>query len=305
MELGLSTGLFHQQDVIPYLSSIKEAGFEIIEICLDTFEWGTPNPFSVENAHFFLKEGLEIWQQRIHAYNLRNKLREFNIAVHSIHLPVYPELDLASIDGRVRTHAVWELKKGIDILAYLGGEIAVVHPSMQSFDLNNHEEKKKRLNSCRGSILELLEYSRFKKVKLAVENLLPHLLGGRSEELKDIVGEFSEGEVGICFDSSHANIAQDPVEVLRHLDKRVMCLHLSDNNGQFDEHLTPGDGGIFWPALMSGLQDIGYKSVFMLEVFEREQNCNLTQKLAYIYEQAKRVLSNGAQKSVDNMVYRL
>lgn len=305
MELGLSTGLFHNQDVIPYLPSIKEAGFEIIEICLDTFEWGTPNPFGVENSHFFLKEGLEIWQQRIHAYNLRNKLREFNIHVHSIHLPAYPELDIASLDERVRVHAVWEFKKGIDILGYLGGEIAVVHPTVQPFDLNNYEEKKMRVNKCRASLIELMEHSKQKKVKLAVENLLPHFLGGRAEDLNDIVNKLSEEEIGICFDSSHANLAQDPAEMLRNFDNRVICLHLSDNHGQYDDHLTPGDGRIFWPSLVSGLKEIGYKNVFMLEVFEKEQSADLTSKLSYIYERAKGVLNKEPQKTVENVVYRL
>lgn len=296
MQLGLSTGLFYKQDLINYLPLIKESGFEIIELCLDTIEWGPPNKWNVNSSHFFLKEGLEIWWQKIHCYNLRNKFREFGISVHSLHLPVYPELDLASLDENVRIHAVWEFKKGIDVLNYLGGQIAIVHPSVRPFDLNNNDEKKRRLENCRQSLTELLEYSKTKNIKLAVENLLPHLLGGRAEDLAQLVDILASENVGICFDTSHANIAQDPLSLLKNFNKRIISLHLSDNHGQYDDHLTPGDGGIYWPALLGGLKEIGYKNIFMLEVFTKEENADMGQLLANIYEQASRVLDNDASQ---------
>lgn len=305
MQLGLSTGLFHQQEVIPYLPSIKEAGFEIIEICLDTCEWGAPNSFGVESSHFFLKESLEIWQQKIHAFNLRNKLREFDIAVHSIHLPAFPELDLSSIDEQARVHAVWEFKKGIDVLAYLGGEIAVVHPSMQPFDLNNHDEKYRRLNKCKESLVELINYCKTKHVRLAVENLLPHLLGGQSHDLTQLIDELSAENLGICFDTSHANLTQDPLGMLKSFNKRIISLHLSDNHGQFDDHLPPGDGRVPWSGIMAGLKDIGYRDIFMLEVFSDKPPGEVGQVLSDLHEQATQVLESSANNGVENIVYRL
>ncbi|GEM_PF-558493 len=305
VKLGISTGLFHDQDLIGHLPFIKEAGFEIIEICLDTMEWGSANNLGTQHANFFLKEGLEIWQQKIHSYNLRNKLREFNIHVHSLHLPVFPELDIACQDERTRVHAIWEFKKGIDVLEYLGGEIAIVHPSIQPFDLNNWDEKNRRLAKCRESLKELVEYCRLKKIRLAVENLLPHLLGGRVEDLNSLVDELQSPTVGVCFDTSHANLAQDPVEALKNLNKRIIALHLSDNHGQYDDHLTPGNGQIYWPGIMSSLQDIGYKDVLMLEVFNGQGRVENTEQLSHIREQALQVLENATNRGVDSVTYRL
>lgn len=305
VQLGISTGLFHDHDLITHLPVIKEAGFEVIEVCLDTMEWGQRNTMEGNNSQFFMKEGLEIWQQKIHSYNLRNKLREYGVYVHSLHLPVFPELDIASLHERTRVHAIWEFKKGIDVLDYLGGEIAIVHPSMQPFDLNNYDEKCRRLAKCRESMLELLAYSKSKNIKLAVENLLPHLLGGRSEDLNRLVDELAATNLGICFDSSHANLAQDPAQVLKDFNKRVISVHLSDNHGQYDDHLIPGAGKINWPSIMNGLKDIGYRGVFMLEVFTRQENVDLAQLLEDIREQAELVLENSANNGIDNVVYRL
>jgi sugar phosphate isomerase/epimerase len=306
VQLGLSTGFFHDHDVIPYLPVIKDAGFEVIEICLDTIEWGTPSsPMAVNNANFFLKEGLEIWQQKIHSYNLRNKLKEHGIFVHSLHLPVWPGMDLSSLDEGTRVHAVWEFKKGIEVLNYLSGEIAIVHPSLQAFDLNNQDEKYRRLQKCKESLVELIEYCKTKHVRLAVENLLPHLLGGQAHDLNQIIDEIYAENLGICFDTSHANLTQDPLGMLKSFNKRVISLHLSDNHGQFDDHLPPGDGRVPWAGIMTGLKEIGYRDIFMLEVFTDKHPGEVGQVLSDLHTQATQVLECGANNGIENIMYRL
>jgi sugar phosphate isomerase/epimerase len=43
-------------------------------------------------------------------------------------------------------------------------------------------------------------------------------------------------------------------------------IHASDNHGDWDEHLPPGDGDIIWPALLSQLRDLSFEGAFILEI---------------------------------------
>ena len=46
----------------------------------------------------------------------------------------------------------------------------------------------------------------------------------------------------------------------------LVTTHLHDNRGKTDDHLTPGEGTIDWPATLMSLQKIGYDGTWMFEV---------------------------------------
>lgn len=53
--------------------------------------------------------------------------------------------------------------------------------------------------------------------------------------------------IGVCLDVGHANYSRVPVEQwFEILGDRIGYLHLSDNLGQFDDHLPLGQGNIDW-----------------------------------------------------------
>ena len=43
-------------------------------------------------------------------------------------------------------------------------------------------------------------------------------------------------------------------------------VHASDNHGQYDDHLPPGDGKIDWGKLLAHLNDLHFRGTFILEV---------------------------------------
>lgn len=296
MEIGISTGLFYNRDLIDVIPLFKNAGFDSIEIAIGESEWG---PFSFSYYYdksnnndelHLLQRKWRLWRLKVHALCLREKLQEFNIRVHSLHIPFSENLDISSLDDAKRQGSVFELKKGIDLASFLKASIAIVHPGGEITDFHNHDEKRKRLDKCAQSVGEILKYASQKNIILAMENLLPHMVCGYSDDLLSLVNRFNSDYVKICFDSSHANLAENPVEVLKKFKGKVATVHLSDNRGKYDEHLMPGDGNIDYVMLIKALKEIQYEGVFMMEVLHQKVKDNPEQTLVKIKEKAMELL---------------
>lgn len=78
----------------------------------------------------------------------------------------------------------------------------------------------------------------------------------------------SPGErVQVCLDIGHARYARAPLEVwFDRLGDRIGCLHLSDNLGQFDDHLPLGDGIVDWALADSLWRQLEHSVPLTLEV---------------------------------------
>ena len=71
----------------------------------------------------------------------------------------------------------------------------------------------------------------------------------------------------VVWDVGHANMQKMPQdEALRLLGDHVLALHIQDNMGDCDSHLTPFLGTLNLDSVMHGLFDIGYKGYFTFEV---------------------------------------
>ena len=69
------------------------------------------------------------------------------------------------------------------------------------------------------------------------------------------------------WDVGHANMQEMPQdEALRMLGGHIRALHIQDNMGDKDNHLTPFLGTLNLDAVMNGLLDIGYQGYFTFEV---------------------------------------
>lgn len=83
--------------------------------------------------------------------------------------------------------------------------------------------------------------------------------------------------LGFHLDSGHTQVegGTDMFETyLERLGHRLMHVHLSDNDGSWDQHLPLGAvrrGDIDWPARIARLKAVGYDSTISLEVFSPER----------------------------------
>lgn len=87
------------------------------------------------------------------------------------------------------------------------------------------------------------------------------------EPLRALLRETSAAQVQVCLDIGHAHYAQVPLEQwFDELGKHIGYLHLSDNNGQFDEHLPLGLGNVDWALADSLWRQLGRSVPMTLEV---------------------------------------
>ena len=86
----------------------------------------------------------------------------------------------------------------------------------------------------------------------------------------DLLGMIEYIDHPLChavWDVGHANMQEMPQdEELRLLGSHVRALHIHDNMGDRDSHLTPFIGTMSMDAVMNGLREIGYNGYFTLEV---------------------------------------
>lgn len=65
--------------------------------------------------------------------------------------------------------------------------------------------------------------------------------------LRKLMEKLHTDRVGICLDVGHANYSRAPISRwFKELGDWIQCLHLSDNGGEFDDHLPLGRGAIDW-----------------------------------------------------------
>lgn len=97
----------------------------------------------------------------------------------------------------------------------------------------------------------------------------------RIKDMQEFKNQLSCPEhVGMIFDVGHANLYLNRtpednlnlVEYMKQLPFKIYEIHVTDNHGQKDEHLIPGEGNIDYTQMYEGVQAIGFDGVISLEV---------------------------------------
>ncbi len=97
---------------------------------------------------------------------------------------------------------------------------------------------------------------------MVIENMpeVPFFLGRTAESLADLV---DGTDLSICFDIGHANTTGQIDAMIDLLGDRIRNIHIHDNNGARDEHLTIGEGSIDFDRVLGRLK--GYHGNYIIE----------------------------------------
>jgi len=275
MEIGLSTGILYKSDLIESLQLIKKVGFDNIEVWAGIGKEGKWIHYDYHNWDYTRK--------------LKEKLKKLALRVVSLHAPFSSELDISQVEEEKRDFAISEIEKAIDVLEFLEGNVLVFHPSTASSHFDNLTQKMYRLSQAKKSIDELLKYCQDKPIRLALENQLPHILCGYSVDLLKLIWEINSQKVGICLDTSHANLAENVSEVVKKCKEWLISLHVSDNFGTSDDHNIPGIGNINWQIFVQTLKLVKYEGVFMLELLEQGKKWDVQKVLKEAVQSVKQI----------------
>ncbi|HRY28738.1 MAG TPA: sugar phosphate isomerase/epimerase family protein [Elusimicrobiota bacterium] len=276
MDAGISTGIYYEQELVEHLPAIQKAGFRRLEVCVG----GRPGL----RPHFDYNDASALDR-------LRQTLQTLGLSICSMHAPYSPGVDPSHPDAFVRKATLDEFCRAGRALKSLGGSTLVVHVSVQEFNLSDRAEKERRLRNVRDVLSPLVEELRSQGIRLALENLLPHYLGGDVAVLLDLVKPYPEEWAGVCFDTSHAHLWKTPsvYDMLDQALPRLAATHLSDNGGRFDDHSLPGTGTMDWGRILKKLKK--FQGTMLLEVFRDDKGSSPEDVLVRAFRWAQEFLN--------------
>ena len=230
----------------------KKEGVENIEFTWNTGIYPEDREDFLEKSFFVLKTGLKIT-------SMHSPLRDYEGV----------EVDLSALDEWDRKFGIREVEKSI--VAYsllLGdsicGEGIVVHCG-RKFE---KDERKRKIEKSIESLKEILDFNERFGFEIRLENTLPGELGCFLEDLCEIKEKLKSPKIKFCLDTGHYNIGKKQDDVLREMSEHITEIHLHDNWGDEDLHLSPGEGEIDFNNLLS----IVKCRYFVFELFDFNSN---------------------------------
>lgn len=225
-------------DSFDTLRRLAAIGYDGIDMAFD---------YCVSRDDFpFMTDNYESW-----AYSLRNEAEKLGVSYTHSHAP---------FDTEAKGRLVERTFKCANIL---GAKYLVVHPFYDNADGRIYDTDVFVSSNVRA-IKEMLEYAEKYKVILLAENLL-EAASTPAHTLSRMVEEIDSPWFGWCYDTGHAHATGGTLEEFRTVSRVPLSLHVQDNNGDWDDHLIPGDGNIDWGEFLRSLKSMGYKGDLVLE----------------------------------------
>jgi sugar phosphate isomerase/epimerase len=119
--------------------------------------------------------------------------------------------------------------------------------------------------AARRSVEAMQEMAHRAGTRLAVE-VIPNALSTPESLVSFIENDLEGFDVGICMDVGHAHMLGDLGDAIECCSGHILTTHLHDNRRRSDDHLSPWEGNIDWPATLMELQKVGYDGALMFEV---------------------------------------
>jgi len=198
----------------------------------------------------------------------------------TMHLP-YIDINLGSFNDLIWKSSIDSVLKALDYAYKIGVKRAVIHPGqvpLRIFLLKYLA--KKRLKKSLEIIMDKADkYG----IEITFENTYfdDNDLFENVEEFKKFIDTFRE-RLKVCFDFGHANISSQGVnksfEILR---PYITHIHIHDNDGTKDEHLSLGKGKIQFEEYLDFIRN--FKGSIILEINSlKEKHENLKRSIQYL-----------------------
>lgn len=156
--------------------------------------------------------------------------------VHGFH-GAFVNVNPASWDQDFRALSQQRCRESCARAAALGAQQVVFHASAEPFLRGSYIENWSSLSAD-----FFTELAQTYGLTVCVENSQDV----DPEPIRRLLSRAGEG-VAVCLDLGHANYSDTPLEGwFDKLGDSIVCMHLSDNLGKFDDHLPLGSGTVDW-----------------------------------------------------------
>jgi len=178
----------------------------------------------------------------------------------SLHTAI-SDTDIAALNPRMREATLMELMTELECAASMDIDTVTIHPGIVSLSVPGTRERSIAVakESCRLLDRAAREYG---IASVCIENMpdLPIMLGVTASELAQII---DGTDLRVTFDIGHAHTSGQIESMVETFGDRIANVHIHDNRGQKDEHLTIGDGDIDFKRVIGMLS--GYAGRYIIE----------------------------------------
>lgn len=223
---------------------------------------GRPEVFAQHGMHYIeFRPTKDPETTKKNVETMLDAMKRCDTRVNTIHLQFGPEYDVSSTDEEARKNAIALHIRDAKICLPMGPKIAVFHPSHGQIAREDYPARKAALIE---GLKELCAAFKEMGIQIAMENLTPNRLVETSAEALEIVEAVGDN-IGICFDVNH--LFAEPIrDFIRNAGKRIITMHVTDNDGIAERHWIPGEGVIDWQELFAELEKINYDSTMIAEL---------------------------------------
>ncbi len=221
---------------------------------------------------------------------IRDIVKSFNFK-YFVHAP-YININLASMNPTLRKASEKTILKSIAFAADIDAKLVVSHVGRLSRDYPE-EMFTHSLKNAIPCLRNLTNASKNHGTIFTIENdhrSNDQILAGYPEQLMFLIEK-----VGCKFtlDVGHANTVAKIETFLARLVEHIVNVHLHDNDGEQDAHLSLGTGNINFSAILANLRKIEYKGPLIVEV---HSSSGLKESVTLLRETfGKRTFSPGNQ----------
>lgn len=184
---------------------------------------------------------------------------------YALHAP-FADVNPAANDPHIREAVLRRLEASVRWASALGAEAFVFHPGNSTAVERFSPGSAWKLNL--ESMHRILRYASDYGVRAMVENVpepFPWLL----KSVDDFERFFDEldADAELVLDVAHANLRGEISEFIEHFGERIGHVHVSDNDGDADEHLQIGGGSINWGEVVSALKKPPFDGWVVIESY--------------------------------------
>ncbi len=203
-----------------------------------------------------------------HVREIASWFKGNNVELHSLHSPMFPDLDwgrsgtpainIACIDRKGLIEAMDEIKRSIEVAEKIPFRYLVQHIGNGGEDFSDH-----KFDAVLTSLEHLNAFAKPLGVRICIENI-PNELSTPERLLEFIhVGHFED--IHVCFDVGHAHLMDGVEPSFDRLKDHIRTTHIHDNLKDRDSHLWPGEGNIDWDLAMRLLRTAPQAPPLLLE----------------------------------------
>ena len=218
MKIGFTTLSLFMKSFEEWLETAKRDGFNMMEIlCEGPYNWPR-NALSYDPSVFQIFESYDL-DMYLHA----------------------PTIDMnpASLNPGIREETLTQLQETVDMAVEVGAKAITVHPGL----IHRLEDRIRDMGKYYSieTLTVANQYAEDRGIILSVENM-PHRYAYFCNTALEHSYFIEECGCQATVDVGHANTNGD---IKPFLELNNICYyHLSDNNGEKDQHLTLGEGNI-------------------------------------------------------------